>query len=72
MTTFLITLAITLAICAVIGIWITGFLDSVMDGYFETSPLSDPRAGGSGDGAPPASDPPTGAGGVFPPDSTKK
>ena len=71
MITFLVTLGITLAICAVIGIWITGFLDSVMDGYFETSPLSDPRAGGSGDGAPPALDPPTGAGGAFH-DSSKK
>lgn len=66
MISFLVTLGITLAICAVIGIWITGFLDSVMDGYFTTSPLSDSRAGGSGDGAPPALDPPNGAGGAFP------
>ena len=65
MITFFVTLAITLGICAVIGIWITGFLDSVMDGYFEASPLSDTRAGGSGDGAPPAPNPPSGAGGAF-------
>lgn len=65
MITFLVTLAITVGICALIGIWITGFLDSVMDGYFTTSPLSDPRAGGSGDGAPPAPNPPAGAGGAF-------
>ena len=30
-----------------------------------TSALSDPRAGGSADGAPPAPNPPIGAGGVF-------
>lgn len=45
-------------------VWVYGTV-SVMDGYFETSPLSDPRAGGSGDGAPPAPNPPSGAGGVF-------
>ena len=65
MTNFLLTLMSVLAVGAVAGIGIVGFLDSLMDGHLYTSALSDPRAGGSADGAPPASDPPIEAGGVF-------
>lgn len=64
MTNFLLTLMSVLAVGAVAGIGIVGFLDSLMDGLY-TSALSDPRAGGSADGAPPAPNPPIGAGGVF-------
>lgn len=54
-----------LAAGAVVGIAVAGFLDTVIDGHPETSALSDSRASGSADGAPPASDPPIEAGGVF-------
>lgn len=62
---FACLLLAVLAAGAVVGIGIAGFLDTVIDGHPETSALSDSRASGSADGAPPASDPPIGAGGAF-------